>query len=38
MIWKALEQLCAQQQMPMPGDVVKSESFEAEKLNRLLDK
>jgi len=38
MIWKALEQLCAQQQMPMPGHVAKSESFEAEKLNRLLDK
>jgi serine O-acetyltransferase len=38
MIWKALEQLCAQQQMPMPGDAGKSETFEAEKLNRLLDK
>jgi serine O-acetyltransferase len=38
MIWKALEQLCAQQQMPMPGDAGKSESFEAEKFNRLLDK
>jgi serine O-acetyltransferase len=38
MIWKALEQLCAQQQMPMPGDAGKSESFEADKLNKLLDK
>jgi serine O-acetyltransferase len=38
MIWEALEQLCAQQQMPMPGKLAKSESFEAEKLNQLLDK
>jgi hypothetical protein len=30
--------LCAQQQMPMPGDAAKSESFEADKLNQLLDK
>ena len=38
MIWKALEQLCAQQQMPMRSDAAKGESFEADKLNRLLDK
>ncbi len=38
MIWKALAQLCAQQQMPMPGDAAKRESFEADKLNQLLDK
>jgi hypothetical protein len=24
--------------MPMPGDAAKSESFEADKLNQLLDK
>jgi serine O-acetyltransferase len=38
MIWQALEQLCAQQQMPLPGDAATRESFEADKLNRLLDK
>jgi len=38
MIWQALEQLCAQQQMPMPGDAARRETFEADKLNQLLDK
>jgi hypothetical protein len=38
MIWKALETLCAQQHMQMPGDAATSESFEADKLNQLLDK
>ena len=38
MIWKALEQLCAQQQVQMPGDAATSETFEADKLNQLLDK
>ena len=38
MIWKALEQLCAQQSVQMPGDAATSETFEADKLNRLLDK
>ena len=38
MIWKALEQLCAQQQLAMPGDAATRESFEADKFNQLLDK
>ena len=38
MIWKALEQLCAQQQVQMPGDAATSETFEADKLNQLLNK
>jgi hypothetical protein len=38
MIWQALEQLCAQQQVQMPGDAATSGSFEADKLNQLLDK
>ena len=38
LLWKALEQLCAQQQVPMPGDAAKTEAFEAEKLNQLVGK
>jgi serine O-acetyltransferase len=38
MIWQALEQLCAQQQVQMPGDAARRETFEADKLNQLLDK
>jgi serine O-acetyltransferase len=38
MIWKALEQLCAQQQVQVPGDAATSETFEADKFNQLLDK
>ena len=38
MIWKALEQLCVQQHVPMPGGAATSENFEADKLNALLDK
>ncbi len=38
LLWKALEQLCAQQSMPMPGDAAKQESFEADKLNQLVCK
>ncbi|MEN9889071.1 MAG: Serine acetyltransferase [Pseudomonadota bacterium] len=38
LLWKALEQLCAQQQVPMPGDAHKTESFEADKLNQLVGK
>ena len=38
MIWKALEQLCAQQPAHMPGDAATRETFEADKLNQLLDK
>ena len=38
LLWKALEQLCTQQQVPMPGDAHKTESFEADKLNQLVGK
>jgi len=38
LLWKALEQLCAQQQVPMPGDAATTESFEADKLNQLVGK
>ena len=38
MIWKALEQLCAQQQVQMPGDAATHETFEAEKFNQLVGK
>jgi len=38
LLWKALEQLCAQQQLPVPGDAQKQETFEADKLNQLVGK
>jgi serine O-acetyltransferase len=38
LLWKALEQLCSQQQVPMPGDAQKAETFEADKLNQLVGK
>ncbi len=38
MIWKALEQLCAQQQVPMPGDAPARETFQADKFNQLVGK
>jgi serine O-acetyltransferase len=38
MIWQALEQLCAQQPVQMPGDAATSQTFEAEKFNQLLGK
>jgi serine O-acetyltransferase len=38
LLWKALEQLCAQQQVPMPGAAHKTEAFEADKLNQLVGK
>jgi serine O-acetyltransferase len=38
MIWKALEQLCAQQQVQMPGDAATRETFEADKFNQLVGK
>jgi serine O-acetyltransferase len=38
MIWQALEQLCAQQQVTMPGDAAKRETFEADKFNELVGK
>ena len=36
LLWQALEQLCAQQQVAMPGDAHKTESFEADRLNQLV--
>ena len=38
LLWKALEQLCAQQAVQMPGDAHKTEAFEADKLNQLVGK
>src|SRR5574343_1755600 len=38
LLWKALEQLCTQQQVPMPGDAAKTEAFEADKFNQLVGK
>ena len=38
MIWQALEQLCAQQQVAMPGDAATRETFEADKFNLLVGK
>ena len=38
LLWKALEQLCAQQQVAMPGEAQKTEAFEADKLNQLVGK
>ncbi len=38
LLWKALEDVCARQQVQMPGDAHKTEAFEAEKLNQLVGK
>jgi serine O-acetyltransferase len=38
MIWKALDQLCAHQQVHLPRDAATHESFEADKLNQLIGK
>ena len=38
LLWQALEQLCAQQKVPMPGDAHRTEAFEAEKFNQLVGK
>ena len=38
MIWKALEQLCAQQQVQMPEGGAARESFAADKFNQLVGK
>lgn len=38
LLWKAIEQLCAHQQVQVPGDAARSESFEADKLNQLVGK
>jgi len=38
LLWKALEEVCARQQVQMPGDAHKTEAFEADKLNQLVGK
>jgi serine O-acetyltransferase len=38
LLWKALEQLCEKQQVQMPGEAARSETFEADKLNQLVGK
>src|SRR5574343_511520 len=38
LLWKALEEVCAQQQVQMAGDAHKTEAFEADKLNQLVGK
>ena len=38
MLWRALEKLCAQQKMQVPGDAARTECFEAERLNQLVGK
>jgi serine O-acetyltransferase len=38
LLWKALEEVCARQQVQMPGGAHKTESFEADKLNQLVGK
>ncbi len=38
MLWQALEKLCAQQKMQVPGDAARTECFEAERLNQLVGK
>ncbi len=37
-LWKALEEVCARQQVQMPGDAPRTEAFEADKLNQLVGK
>jgi serine O-acetyltransferase len=38
LLWKAIEQLCAQQPVNLPQDAVRAERFEADKLNQLVGK
>jgi serine O-acetyltransferase len=38
LLWKAIEQLSAQQTVQLPGDAARSERFEADKLNQLVGK
>ncbi len=38
LLWKALEEVCARQQVQVPGGAHKTEAFEAEKLNQLVGK
>ena len=37
-LWRALEEVCARQQVQMPGDAPRTEAFEADKLNQLVGK
>jgi serine O-acetyltransferase len=38
LLWKAIEQLSAQQPMQLPQDAARSERFEADRLNQLVGK
>ena len=38
LLWKALEEVCARQQVQVPGEAHKTEAFEADKLNQLVGK
>lgn len=38
LLWKALEEVCARQQLQVPGEAQKTGSFEAERLNQLVGK
>ncbi len=38
LLWKALEEVGARQQVQMPGEAHKTESFEADRLNQLVGK
>ncbi|MFM8864583.1 MAG: serine O-acetyltransferase [Limnohabitans sp.] len=38
LLWKALEEVCARQQMQVPGEAQKTGLFEADKLNQLVGK
>jgi len=38
LLWKALEEVCARQQVQVPGDAQKAEAFEADKFNQLVGK
>jgi serine O-acetyltransferase len=38
LLWQALEKLCAQQKMQIPGNAASAECFDAERLNQLVGK
>ena len=38
LLWRALEEVCARQQLQVPGEAQKTGSFEADKLNQLVGK
>jgi serine O-acetyltransferase len=38
MLWQALEKLCAEQKMQVPGNAASTECFDAERLNQLVGK